>query len=150
MSVLVGTGNKIWVGCYVIISTIGFIITLGLLDICYINPFSITYWWYKGILFVACMVLSVFVFGGFVVCLWQIWEKRTSAREETQEEGENIDMMQHNEIVSDKRLCLQNLASPYSVQYGCRPDFKGTNTFFSFFLSFLCVLFDKVCIHLLI
>lgn len=122
MSVLVGTGNKIWVGSYVILSTIGFVISLGLLDIWYINPFSITYWWYKGILLVACMVVSIFIFGGLVVGLWCLWEKRTSAREEVKEDGEKIDMMQCNGA-TDKDLCQKTLASSYSVRYGCRPDF---------------------------
>ncbi|KAE8007847.1 hypothetical protein FH972_004410 [Carpinus fangiana] len=123
MSVLVGTGNKIWVGSYVILSTIGFVISLGLLDICYINPFSISYWWYKGLLFVACMVISIFIFGGLVVGLWCLWEKRTIAREEVKEDGEKIDMMQHN-AATDKNLCQETLANSYSVRYGCRPDFR--------------------------
>ncbi|KAG2704312.1 hypothetical protein I3760_05G000100 [Carya illinoinensis] len=125
ISALVGTGNKIWVGCYVIISTIGFVISLSLLDICYINPFSISYWWYKGLLFVACMVVSVFIYGGFVVGLWHLWEKRTLAMEESQEDGVKTDMMQPNEVFTEKNLYQETLASSYAVRYGCRPDFKG-------------------------
>ncbi|GMY04948.1 ferric reduction oxidase 7, chloroplastic-like isoform X1 [Fagus crenata] len=122
ISVLVGTGNKLWAGSYVIISTVGFVITLGLLDTFYINPFGISYWWYKGLLFVACMVVSVFIFGGLVVVFWHLWEKRTLAREEGEEDGEKIDMMQHIEGVTDKDL--GTLACSCSVRYGCRPDFK--------------------------
>ncbi|XP_041013294.1 ferric reduction oxidase 7, chloroplastic-like isoform X1 [Juglans microcarpa x Juglans regia] len=124
ISALVGTGNKIWVGCYVIISTIGFVISLSLLDICYINPFSISYWWYKGLLFVACMVVSVLIYGGIVVGLWHLWDKRTLVREESQEDGVKTDMMRRNEVFTEKNLYQETLASSYPVRYGCRPDFK--------------------------
>jgi ferric-chelate reductase len=132
ISVLVGTGNKLWAGSYVIISTVGFVITLGLLDTFYINPFGISYWWYKGLLFVACMVVSVFIFGGLVVVFWHLWEKRTLAREEGEEDGEKIDTMQHIEGVTDKDL--GTLARSCSVRYGCRPDFKGMSPFIYFSL----------------
>ncbi|KAG6652344.1 hypothetical protein CIPAW_05G000100 [Carya illinoinensis] len=101
ISALVGTGNKIWVGCYVIISTIGFVISL------------------------TCMVVSVFIYGGFVVGLWHLWEKRTLAMEESQEDGVKTDMMQRNEVFTEKNLYQETLASSYAVRYGCRPDFKG-------------------------
>ena len=48
MSSLVGTGDNMWVGIYVITSTIGFVTLLGLLDIFYINPKGIYIWCIKG------------------------------------------------------------------------------------------------------
>ncbi|KAF5946823.1 hypothetical protein HYC85_017051 [Camellia sinensis] len=69
ISVLVGTGNIIWSGIYVMVSRIGIVLPVGLLHIFYINPFDIAYWWYKGLLFVACMFASPIVFGGVVVGL---------------------------------------------------------------------------------
>ncbi|KAF3970840.1 hypothetical protein CMV_005498 [Castanea mollissima] len=124
ISILVGTGNKLWAGSYVIISTVGFVITLGLLNICYLNPFSISYWWYRGILLLACMVISVCIFGGLMVGLWHLWGKRTSARGEADEDGEKFNMRQHIEGVTDKDLSLGTFAHSYFVRYGCRPDFK--------------------------
>ncbi|KAK9286399.1 hypothetical protein L1049_014795 [Liquidambar formosana] len=123
MSVLVGTGNKMWPGIYVVSSTIGFVICLGLLDIYYINPFSISKWWYRGLLWVACMVLSVFIFGGLVVALWHHWE-RTSAKEECEENREKIDIVKHNEQLANEDVFQEKLASSSTIIYGCRPDFR--------------------------
>ncbi|KAA8536665.1 hypothetical protein F0562_029143 [Nyssa sinensis] len=117
MSVLVGTGNIIWSGIYVMVSTIGLVISVGLLDIYYINPFGITYWWYKGLLFFACMVASVCIFGGLVVGLWHLWERKTSAKEVCEDDGQKIDNMQNE-------TSQNNWASSSIIQYGRRPDFK--------------------------
>ncbi|GER38924.1 ferric reduction oxidase 6 [Striga asiatica] len=89
MSVLVGTGNIIWSGMYVIVSTLGLGINVALLNVFYVNPYGVEYLWYKGLLFIACMVVSVLVFGGLVIVLWHLWEKRTSDYdfEETTENG---------------------------------------------------------------
>ncbi|KAK9286122.1 hypothetical protein L1049_014503 [Liquidambar formosana] len=124
MSVLVGTGNNIWSGIYVISSTVGFVILLGLLDIYYINPFGISTWWYKGLLFVVCMAAGVFIFGGLVVGLWHIWDRRISASEEREDDRKRIDIVQHNEHVAQKDSCLENLASANTLHYGYRPDFN--------------------------
>lgn len=125
MSVLVGTGNNIWSGIYVISSTVGFVILLGLLDIYYINPFGISTWWYKGLLFVVCMAAGVFIFGGLVVGLWHIWDRRISASEKREDDRKRIDIVQHNEHVAQKDSCLENLASSNTLHYGYRPDFNG-------------------------
>ena len=74
MSVLVGTGDNFWSGLYVISSTVGFVILLALLYVYYIAPFHIETWWYKGLLYLICMVASVVIFGGSVVAMWHIWE----------------------------------------------------------------------------
>lgn len=121
MSVLVGTGNIIWSGIYVMLSTIGLVIFLGLLDIYYINPYNITHWWYKGLLFIACMAASVLIFGGLVVGLWYLWERKVSGREES-EESEKTVIMQHNEPSVDKDSHKEHFSK--TIWYGQRPDFK--------------------------
>ncbi|KAM7264915.1 hypothetical protein ACFE04_002598 [Oxalis oulophora] len=120
MSVLVGTGDNVWSGLYVIISTIGFTVLLGLLYIFYINPYSITTWWYKGLLFIACMTVSVVVFGGLVVGLWHLWERQGYTNEETEESKLNDNhVVEHNGSLSGKDL---NKSSTH-IEYGSRPDF---------------------------
>ncbi|XP_061988854.1 ferric reduction oxidase 7, chloroplastic isoform X2 [Rosa rugosa] len=117
MSVLVGTGHNIWSGLYVISSTLGFVILIGLLDILYINPFDISTWWYKGLLLVACMVASVFIFGGLVVGLWHLWDRRMSAKEQSKE-------AEHKKTVAHNDLDERSPANFTSIIYGARPDFN--------------------------
>ncbi|CAL5340958.1 unnamed protein product [Camellia sinensis] len=119
MSLLVGTGHIIWPGVYLVVSTVGFVIILGLLDAYYINPFGISKWWYLGILFLGCMAASVLVFGGLVVGLWHRWEKTSST-----EESEVYDVAQHDEPVERKDSCREYLARSSTVHYGCRPNLK--------------------------
>ncbi|CAL5401911.1 unnamed protein product [Camellia sinensis] len=117
MSLLVGTGHIIWPGVYLVVSTVGFVIILGLLDAYYINPFGISKWWYLGILFLVCMAASVLVFGGLVVGLWHRWEKTSST-----EESEVYDVAQHDEPAERKDSCREYLARSSTVHYGCRPN----------------------------
>lgn len=124
ISSLVGTGNIIWSGTYVIVSTIGLVLSVGLLELCYINPFGITYWWYKGILFVACMVASPIIFGGIVIGLWHLWERKTSAKELDEDDGPKIGIMQDNGTRAQKESSEEHTATSNSVRYGGRPDFK--------------------------
>ena len=125
MSVLVGTGNNVWSGLYVISSTLGFVIIIYLLDIFYINPYDISSWWYKGLLFVICMLASVFIFGGIVVGLWHLWERQNAAKEACKDDRIMVEKMQNNEIVAHKDSCQQKLASLTNLYYGSRPNFKG-------------------------
>ena len=120
ISVLAGTGHIIWSGLYVVVSTVGLFISVGLLDAYYINPYSITYWWYKGLLFLACMVASVLIFGGLVISLWHLWERNVSGKES---EDEKAEIMQHNEPQIDKDPHRKHFSSTF--HYGQRPDFKG-------------------------
>lgn len=76
MLVLVGIGDNIWVGFYLVLFIIGFVLMIILLDIFYINKFNIMVWWYKGFFFVVCMVVSVLIFGGFVVVFWNFWGEK--------------------------------------------------------------------------
>ncbi|KAL5856332.1 hypothetical protein ACOSQ3_003790 [Xanthoceras sorbifolium] len=122
MSVLVGTGNNIWSGLYVISSTVGFIILVALLNIFYVNPFGISSWWYKGLLFTVCMVASVLIFGGPVIGLWHLWERRTSTREDY---GEiKVGQAQNNGTVDHKDPSQKNQKNSTTILYGTRPDFK--------------------------
>ncbi|XP_071699082.1 ferric reduction oxidase 6-like [Rutidosis leptorrhynchoides] len=78
MSSLVGTGHIIWSGAYMVVSTIGLVLLVAYLNIFYINPYNITHWWYKGILFIICMAASVILFGGLVIVLWHLWDIKTA------------------------------------------------------------------------
>ncbi|TQD96059.1 hypothetical protein C1H46_018401 [Malus baccata] len=124
MSVLVGTGHNVWSGLYIISSTVGFVILMGLLDIFYINPFRISSWWYKGLLFIACMVFSVFIFGGLVVGLWHLWERRISEKEQFEDAKLNADKAGHGETVAHKDSHQKVLAKLTGIRYGARPNFK--------------------------
>lgn len=122
MSVLVGTGNIVWSGIYVIVSTIGLVISVALINVYYIHPFNITYWWYKALLLIACMAASVLIFGGLVIGLWYLWERKVSGREES-EDDETTGSMQHNEPKMDKDS--HNKCFSSTILYGQRPDFEG-------------------------
>ncbi|XP_052205314.1 ferric reduction oxidase 7, chloroplastic-like [Diospyros lotus] len=124
VSSLVGTGNIIWSGAYVMASTIGFILLSGLLYGFYLNPFGVTYWWYKGLLIVVCMVASPVIFGGVVIALWHRWESKTSARVVDENDGPKIDLVQDNKQRALEELHHHYGAIPNSIQYGHRPDFK--------------------------
>ncbi|KAK7331216.1 hypothetical protein VNO77_25434 [Canavalia gladiata] len=122
MSVLVGTGHNFWSGLYVISSTIGFVIFMFLLYNYHINPSGIKIWWYKGLLFVICMVAGVVIFGGFVVGLWHIWEKRSSMKDRPN--NVTIDEIQQTGTLGPKDPSQDNIAKSTIIRYGSRPDFK--------------------------
>ncbi|KAI4298874.1 hypothetical protein L6164_032387 [Bauhinia variegata] len=120
MSVLVGTGNNFWSGLYVISSTIGLVILVGLLHIFYINPYGVYQWWYKGLLFVACMVASIVIFGGLVVVLWHVWEKQNSAKEKDETK---VDQFEQDDTLASKDSTEEKIAQSTIIRYGSRPDF---------------------------
>ncbi|XP_049413618.1 ferric reduction oxidase 6-like [Solanum stenotomum] len=122
MSGLVGTGHVVWSGLYVIVSTIGFVITVALLDIFYINPFNITYWWYKGLLLIGCMTASILIFGGLVIALWHLWERKTSSKEEPQDATKKGDILQQNEASLHRNFGEARYVN--NIRYGQRPDFQ--------------------------
>ncbi|KAK1386299.1 ferric reduction oxidase 7, chloroplastic-like [Heracleum sosnowskyi] len=121
MSVLVGTGHIIWSGIYVLVPTIGLAITLGLLNIFYINPSGITYWWYKGLLFIACMVASVVIFGGLVIGLWNYWDRKAPKAEVSEDFEKEITRSPQTENDENTRN-HENFTS--TIRYGERPDFR--------------------------
>ncbi|XWS66102.1 hypothetical protein CRYUN_Cryun05aG0171500 [Craigia yunnanensis] len=133
MSALVGTGNNVWSGLYLIISTVGFVILMVLFRIFYINPYQVSTWWYQGLLFIACMVASVIIFGGLVIGLWHLWDKKVSARDDEHEKNDRIkvESAQSNETAVHKDLTQKNLESSAIIQYGSRPDFKEIFGFIS-------------------
>ncbi|XP_027932369.1 ferric reduction oxidase 7, chloroplastic-like [Vigna unguiculata] len=123
MSVLVGTGDNFWSGLYVISSTVGFVILLTLLYVYYITPFHIEIWWYKGLLYVICMVASVVIFGGSVVVLWHNWEKQSYLKDKSN--NENVDDKIHqNGSLAPKDQSEDSVEKSTVVSYGSRPDFK--------------------------
>ncbi|KAK9161913.1 hypothetical protein Syun_002815 [Stephania yunnanensis] len=125
MSGLVGTGNNAWSGTYVIISTIGFITLLAVVDSYYIVPFNISSWWYKGLLFVACMIGSVIIFGGLVVLLWHFWDRGGSFKESVSN-SRKIEKVSYNETMKSTGAPQAiTLETSTRTHYGCRPDFRG-------------------------
>ncbi|XP_060167473.1 ferric reduction oxidase 6-like isoform X2 [Lycium barbarum] len=122
MSSLVGTGSVVWSGLYVLVSTIGLVITVAMLDIFYINPFNINYWWYKGLLLIGCMAASVLVFGGLVIALWHLWERKTSSNEESEDATKTIDILQQNEASLPRNSGKAQFVN--NIRYGQRPDFQ--------------------------
>lgn len=128
MSVLVGTGDNVWSGLYLIIPTLGFFVLMVLLRIFYINPYHVDAWWYQGLLFIACMVASVVIFGGLVVGFWNLWDKKVSAKDEHEKNDRTkVESVESNETVAlaDKGSTRQNLESSTIINYGSRPDFEG-------------------------
>ncbi|KAK7818299.1 ferric reduction oxidase 6 [Quercus suber] len=65
------------------------------------------------------MLASAFIFGGVVVVLWQLWERRNAVKEACKD-----NKIMHNEIVAHTDSCHQKLASSINTYYGLRPDFK--------------------------
>ncbi|KAJ0038800.1 hypothetical protein Pint_23555 [Pistacia integerrima] len=120
MSVLVGTGNNnIWFGIYLISTTLGFIAVVYLLNVFYINPKDLSLGWYHGLLFVICMVVSVLIFGGLVVGIWHLSERKMN--------GEDHQIIEHNEIehpTADKDCLSQDLYTSTTIRYGSRPDLQ--------------------------
>ncbi|KAJ0095583.1 hypothetical protein Patl1_16749 [Pistacia atlantica] len=120
MSVLVGTGNNnIWFGIYLISTTLGFIAVVYLLNVFYINPKDLSLGWYHGLLFVICMVVSVLIFGGLVVGIWHLSERKMN--------GEDHHIIEHNEIehpTADKDCLSQDLYTSTTIRYGSRPDLQ--------------------------
>lgn len=108
-----------------------------LLQVFYINPYGIYKWWYKGLLLMACMALSILIFGGAVVCLWHLWETRIAEREGYEDGAMNADQAQHNENVTPRDSFLKNPSSSTLTKYGERPDFKGMFTALLVMSSFL-------------
>lgn len=120
MSVLVGTGNQIWSGLYVVSAIVGFIVLIALVDMFYINPYGISSWWYKGLIFITCMAVSVPLFGGLVISLWHLWEKKAADEEEEELEGSK-----EKTTMDDDELSQRRFIASKRITYGSRPDFGG-------------------------
>ncbi|KAK9076948.1 hypothetical protein SSX86_005283 [Deinandra increscens subsp. villosa] len=118
MSRLAGTGNLMWAGTYVVVPSIGFLVSLTLLNVFYINPYGISYRWYKGLLVLICMVTSVVVFGGLVIGLWN---RKTSSKDKSQDETKPVDI-QHFESTSHKSSSDDSFVK--TMKYGQRPNME--------------------------
>lgn len=128
MSSLVGTGNNIWSGAYVFLSTLGFVILLGMLEEFYIRRYNISSWWFQGLLFVICMVAGIVIFGGLVIVLWSRWERSVSSNENFVEDDSKSNSTPCNES-------SMSLTSSSTIKYGCRPNFQGKNPGYVFCCS---------------
>lgn len=127
MSVLVGTGDNVWSGLYVFFSTVGLVLLVGLLDVYYINPFHIIKWWYKGLLFLLCMLASVVLFGGLVAALWTLWEQHISTKRINH--NNDIEDQVGGDIPKDSFAQRDFTSKPFAtsttIEYGSRPNFEG-------------------------
>ncbi|XP_058089938.1 ferric reduction oxidase 6-like [Magnolia sinica] len=124
MSGLVGTGSNIWSGIYVVSSIIGFLILLGLMEAFYITPSNPKCWWFKGLLFLACMIAGIVLFGGPVIFLWNRWETRFSSCRESMNSNDKNDPTQYCERRMQTDTFQSDLASTTNLHYGCRPNFQ--------------------------
>ncbi|KAJ4761795.1 ferric reduction oxidase 7 [Rhynchospora pubera] len=129
MSSLVGTGNNLFGGLYVVLSTLGFIVLFGFVQVYYIEKFGIYQWWYRGLLYTACMVAGVVFFGGVVIILWHFFEERREKHEKLGASNENSNDVA--EPVLNCEMGQTGLASVQTVNYGCRPNFEELFTNFS-------------------
>lgn len=122
MSSLVGTGNNIFSGAYFAVSSFGFISLYGVLEVMYIEKYGNS-WWFKGLLFSLCMVVSVVIFGGVVIFLWNFWEReKISQKESVSREEKDCIPSDNNPVLHNNLL---NIADYMTIQYGHRPDFRG-------------------------
>ncbi|KAG9130336.1 hypothetical protein Leryth_004267 [Lithospermum erythrorhizon] len=121
MSGLAGTGSLVWSGMYLVVCTIGLLISAGLVDVYYINPRNITYWWYKGLLLMGTMTASVLVFGGVFIAFWHIWERKTSSK--IVSNGEEVCSLLQHTNGTEKNSSQEQYSN--SVIYGKRPDLEG-------------------------
>ncbi|KAJ3675343.1 hypothetical protein LUZ60_004385 [Juncus effusus] len=124
MSSLVGTGNNIFAGLYVILSTFGFIAFFALVQVYYISKFGIYQWWYRGLLFIGCMVGGVVLVGGIVVISWHLFERKFAKNEN------NFTDSCIEPILSSENGDT-SLASVQTLRYGSRPNFEELFTEFS-------------------
>lgn len=111
-----------WVGTYMAVSIVGFMVSLTLLKVFYINSYDISYRWYKGLLLLICMVASVIIFGGLVIGLWHFWDRRTSANKKSLDEIETVDIQQ-TVTTTHKNSSEESFIT--TIKYGQRPDMKG-------------------------
>ncbi|KAL7592249.1 hypothetical protein Lser_V15G33432 [Lactuca serriola] len=122
MSGLVGTGNIIWSGTYVVVSTIGLVVSLTLLNVFYINTYDVTYRWYKGLLVLICMIISVIVFGGLVICLWHLSDTKNSKKEKSWDKNQTDEIQHNKSTTSCKHSSEESFVK--TTKFGQRPDLK--------------------------
>ncbi|XP_071729777.1 ferric reduction oxidase 7, chloroplastic-like [Rutidosis leptorrhynchoides] len=123
ISRLVGTGNIMWAGAYIMVSTLGLVLSQTLLKVFYINPYDVSHQWYKGLLLLICMAASVIIFGGFVIGLWYLWDRKTS-KSEYYDDQKNIVAIQQNDANATEHKNKSEESYVSTIKYGQRPDMK--------------------------
>ncbi|KAH9287552.1 hypothetical protein KI387_031669, partial [Taxus chinensis] len=125
MSSLVGTGNNIWAGIYMISSIIGFVVTMVLTKIFYIDVNRSNSWWSRGLSIILCMVVGVIIFGGLVVVLWNLWEDKISKYQRkinhSKESRETCQTYSQQKLGAGEGM--EKLVNPNNTLYGHRPNF---------------------------
>ncbi|XP_078434582.1 ferric reduction oxidase 7, chloroplastic-like [Wolffia australiana] len=122
MSSLVGTANNIWAGAYFVASTAGFIISFGMLQKFYTIPLGVISWWYKGLMFLICMVGSVVIFGGLTILLWSRFERGNTKLGEAEADSEKDSKISGQ---ADEETATPDIVSLTTTHYGRRPDFQA-------------------------
>eukprot|EP01018_Ginkgo_biloba_P023155 Gb_14298 [translate_table: standard] len=126
MSSLVGTGNIIWAGIYMASSIIGFVVTMGLTNTFFINPYGSAPWWLKGLCLILCMVMGVVIFGGLAVVLWDLWEcricKYQGESEDRKDSRQDVNILGRKNLIASEGV--YKLVNPSNTHYGHRPDFR--------------------------
>lgn len=128
MSNLVGTGsgNNIWAGIYMISSIIGFVVTMALTKLYYIDRNESTSWWSRGLSVILCMLLGTTIFGSLAVLLWNSRENKISKyqrkTDHNEESKETFQIYSHQKLVAAEGL--EKLVNSSNTQYGHRPNFK--------------------------
>lgn len=125
---------------------------MALTELYYIKPFGVTCWWFKGLLFVVCMVASIVVFGGLVVALWYLCERRDSNNENCVDEGdEKNNTEKYNKLMAYPNAYQTTIASLTSAKYGRRPDFEGKTLNLLVLSYFICICLEVLfCWHYLV
>ena len=70
------------------------------------------------------MVASIFIFGGIVIGLWHLWERKIAANKDCEDDRKKIGTAEQFEHPAHRTLSLEHLASSNTIHYGCRPDFQ--------------------------
>ncbi|MQM14771.1 hypothetical protein Taro_047701 [Colocasia esculenta] len=131
MSSLVGTGNNLWAASYFLVSTAAFIISFGLIEQFYLKPLGISSWWYRGLLFIICMVASVVILGGLIIFFWHNLEREDSSNEKCRDGNKNFYFQENSKQLLHGEFASLNIMSIMTTHYGCRPDFQGIFSSFS-------------------
>jgi len=133
MSGLVGTGDNFWAAAYFVASTLGFLLAYTLVHVYYVKPHNVVAWWYRGLLFMLCMVAGVALPGGLVVLLWHVSEKQRLEGDKWDAVTATASHSPHAEQTGpaaaagggDDAVPSVSLAALRTTRYGCRPNFEG-------------------------
>ena len=130
MSGLVGTGDNFWAAMYFLASTLGFLLAYTLVHVYYVKPHNMMAWWYRGLLFMLCMVAGVALPGGLVVLLWHLSEKQRLESDKWDAAAAATQSPRAEQTGpagggDDDAVPSVSLTALRTTRYGCRPNFKG-------------------------